>query len=73
MIYLEITPHMVFGRRLYIPLNAKAKALAKIAGTSSLTPEVLRIARDELCMDLVIKHAEDELMSTSASTARTVC
>ena len=73
MIYLDITPRMVFGRRLYAPLNAEAKALAKITGTSTLTSEVLCVARDELGMKLVIKYEEDELMSASASTARSVC
>lgn len=73
MIYIEITPRMVFGRRLYVPFSAGAKALAKIAGTSTLTSEVLAIARNELGMKLVIKYEEDELMSTSAPLARTVC
>ena len=73
MNHLEITARDVFGRRLYYPMNAAAKALARIAGTETLTSEVLLIARDDLGMKLVHKYEDDDLMSTSAPLARTVC
>lgn len=37
-----------YGRTVAHPANDAAQALADIAGTKTLTPETLRIARDRL-------------------------
>jgi hypothetical protein len=67
-----VTPRTVFGRKLYYPVNPAAKALAKIAGSDTLTLEVMRTARDEFKFEITTRHEDDELFST-ADTARKVC
>ena len=36
----------VYGNELVYPVNAKAKAIAKLAGSKTLTPQVIQIAKE---------------------------
>ena len=36
----------VYGNELVYPVNAKAKAIAKLAGSKTLTPQAIRIAKE---------------------------
>lgn len=45
---LQIRLDRVYGRELYYPVNAEAKALAEIAGSKTLHLAVIKIAQDKL-------------------------
>jgi|TARA_R110002167_G_scaffold333498_1_gene540593 hypothetical protein len=36
----------VYGNELVYPVNAKAKAIARLAGSKTLTPQAIRIAKE---------------------------
>jgi hypothetical protein len=62
---------VVYGRTLYYPMNREAAALAKIAGSSTLTIEALTIAKNELGAKIVEQHVPtlDTLISAAGSVA----
>ena len=66
-----VMPRVVYGRTLYYPMSRHAAALAKIAGSNTLTIETLTIARDELGAEVVEQHVPtlDELMAGARSVA----
>jgi hypothetical protein len=45
---LVIRLDRVYGRTVWYPVNAEAKALAEIAGSKTLTPAVLAIAKNKM-------------------------
>jgi hypothetical protein len=45
-ITLEVEIKSVYGKHLYYPTNDKAQMLAHIAGTETLTPQTLKLAKD---------------------------
>ncbi|MFM2288826.1 MAG: hypothetical protein RL684_1969 [Pseudomonadota bacterium] len=47
-LHLELTRREVYGVVKWYPANDAARALAKIAGTKTLTEEVLAVAMQEL-------------------------
>lgn len=50
---LQVILKSVYGKPMLYPANEAALALADIAGTKTLDPKVLRIARDRLGMKVV--------------------
>jgi hypothetical protein len=45
-IRLDVEIKTVYGKHLYYPTNDKAQMLAHIAGTDTLTPQTLKLAKD---------------------------
>lgn len=62
-----VTPRSVYGRTLYYPVNAAADALAKIAGSSTLTKEALALATVHLKMEVEIFSEEVKLADIVAA------
>lgn len=55
-----------YGRTVYHPANDEARALAEIAGTKTLTPAALKVARERLGFEIKLEveaaaHAAAEL------------
>jgi hypothetical protein len=44
--HLVVKPKDVYGRPMFYPVNNQAKILAQIAGSKTLTPAVLKLAKD---------------------------
>jgi hypothetical protein len=60
-ITLEVEIKAVYGKHLYYPTNHNAQMLAHIAGTETLTPQTLKLAKD---MGMVINfthHIPNEI------------
>ena len=51
---IEVEVRDVYGKRTIYPSNEQAKALAKIAGTRTLTPAVLAVAVQDLGAEVVL-------------------
>lgn len=61
---IQVILKSVYGKPLLYPANDAAHALADIAGTVTLDPRVLRIARDKLGMKVVT--LEQDAMKVAA-------
>lgn len=61
---LLVQPRSAYGVTRLHPMNDAAKALAQIAGTTTITPEALRIATDKLGLGLKVveRSAKDEVL-----------
>ena len=57
---LVIKLDRVYGRPVYYPVNAQAQALALIAGSKTLTPATLKIAKEQLgaVIEIMVPKAE---------------
>lgn len=44
-----------YGRVVFHPVNAEAKALAEIAGTKTLTADALKIAKERLGFEIKVE------------------
>ncbi len=62
-IVISVTLREVYGRPLLYPANEAAKGLAEIAGTITLDPRILRIARRALGADVQTHQADAERVS----------
>lgn len=51
---LKVTARRVYGENKIYPVCAKAKALARIAGTSTLTSSTMDVASQELGYEFVL-------------------
>tara|TARA_R110000744_G_scaffold153576_1_gene267992 strand:- start:1843 stop:2055 length:213 start_codon:yes stop_codon:yes gene_type:complete len=45
-IILTVEYKNVYGNELVYPVNAKAKAIARLAGSKTLTPQAIQIAKE---------------------------
>tara|TARA_R110000765_G_scaffold18450_1_gene49370 strand:+ start:463 stop:675 length:213 start_codon:yes stop_codon:yes gene_type:complete len=45
-IILTVEYKNVYGNELVYPVNAKAKAIARLAGSKTLTPQAIRISKE---------------------------
>lgn len=60
---VRITAHEVYGKLILRPANKEAFALAAIAGTKTLTPEVLKTAKRELGAVVLVDQRHAALVS----------
>jgi len=68
---MEVKVDKVYGVLKLYPVSAEAKAIAKIAGTKTLTPAVLGIAMAELGASLVVSGKADALEVAKMIAAET--
>lgn len=62
-ITLEVEIKTVYGKPMYYPINDKAHMLSHIAGTATLTPQTLKLAKD-MGMSIKFTHTIPEEVST---------
>lgn len=53
---LIVTERTVYGRKVYGPSNQTAQALATIAGSKTLTKQVLDIAVNDFGAEVIVLH-----------------
>lgn len=52
---IHIKARAQYGRTVYHPANEQARALAEIAGTKTLTPAALKVARERLGFEIKLE------------------
>ena len=63
MLILKVKLRSVYGRPAIYPVNDAAAGLAAVAGTATLTPSVLNIAKAQLGAAVLVEEGDKDVVA----------